>query len=224
MRMKLAAALGLVAILASGAYAADPPSMDEIVKDFQQKGKSFSTVTRVWSQIVSFDIPPGFHGVYEKTTGPNFMLELVPQNETATAWTQMITLTGHRGLAANPNVTPQLLASNIGAGFQKACPETFNAAGLGPMHTTEGTPAQGFSVLSSCGWVKAPGSDRSESALILALAGVHDYYTVQWAERGPSSPQKLELGDPKWRARLMQLNAKLICPIAVANDPAGPGC
>ena len=38
---------------------------------------------------------------------------------------QMITVTGAKGVAANPEVTPEKFAVSMAAGFKKACPETF---------------------------------------------------------------------------------------------------
>ena len=184
-------------------------------------GAGVGSITPVFSQLVRFDIPHGFHGVFERTSGPNYILEMVPEGETVQIWTQMITLTGHQGLASNPNMQPQGFAGSIAGGFKKACPESFAATGLGPFQTGGLQPQEGFAALSSCGSVNG---DHSETALLIAIKGTADYYTVQWAERGPAVSHPMALADPKWVTRLNQLKPIIICSKTPGEAPPYPSC
>ena len=172
------------------------------IRNAHDSGKMVSAITPVYSELVKFEFPSGFHGVTQKTNGKFFIFEMVPLQETAAVWTQMVTLTGYQGLTANPNITPQSFATAIGSGFQKSCPETFGFQPLGPIHTDGAQPHDGFAVVASCGSVNPSAGDHSETALIVGIKGTSDYYTIQWAERGPGSPQKIDLKDPKWLAHL----------------------
>jgi hypothetical protein len=93
--------------------------------------ESVVQISPIFGQLVLFSFPGGFKTVFENSNGSRYIRESVREGETAEQWTEMITVTGAKGLAANPNVTPQLLITQIGAGFKRACPETFSAKGLG---------------------------------------------------------------------------------------------
>lgn len=215
---------GLALLVATAAFAANPPSPEEALRQAQKNGTPMGTVTPVFSQLVRFAVPANFHGVTQATKGNFFILEMVPLGETKERWTQMITLTGIQGMATAPNATPRAVASNIGGGFQKACPETFAAGLLGPLHTGGNEPQEGFALLSSCGSVKAAAGDHSETSLIIAIKGTNDYYTLQWAERGPGQAGKIELKDPKWLSRLSSLGPIVLCPIVPGEKAPYPSC
>jgi hypothetical protein len=63
-----------------------------------------------------------------------------------------------------------------------------------------------------CGRVAGSADKRSETALIIAVRGSADVYTIQWAERGPGA-DKPALDDAKWRDRLSKLNPIMFCAI-----------
>jgi len=132
----------------------------------------------VWSEIVNLSYPVGFHSDYENTRGGHYMIELVPKGETAYQWSQMVT-------------------------------DTFSSQAIGPAKIS-GHDA--YVAWASCGTVKPDGSGprgedtHSESALIVTIHGMNDYYTVQWAERGPVSSQPLVFDSAKWADRLPKLN------------------
>jgi hypothetical protein len=69
-------------------------------------------------------MPSNFAVVFENAKDGNYIREAVLKGETAQAWTQMITVTGAKGLAGNRQVTPESFAVGIAAGFKKACPDT----------------------------------------------------------------------------------------------------
>ena len=178
-------------------------------------------ISPIFSQLVLFAFPKGFKTVFENTNGNRYIRESVLKGETVDQWSQMITVTGARGLAGDPNVTPQAFVSQIGAGFRRACPETFSVKGLGSMKIS-GQDA--FMGVASCGTVAAGGAPHSESALLIGLKGSADYYTIQWAERGPASAQPIAISDQKWADRFRALNPIRLCP-RVPGEPAPyPSC
>jgi hypothetical protein len=69
-----------------------------------------------------------------------------------------------------------------------------------------------FAAVTGCGTVQNGGYAHSEAALIVAIKGLSDYYTIQWAERGPAQPKLAGLDDAKWQERLKKLGPIKICP------------
>jgi len=191
------------------------------VEELREKGYTVTQVSPIFSQLVLFAFPAGFKPAFEKTNGNSYIRESVLDGETVDQWTQMITVTGAKGLATNPNVTPELFVTQIAAGFKRACPETFSAKRMG-MIKVSGQDA--FAGVASCGTVLTSITPRSETALLIAIRGSADYYTIQWAERGPASGQVLYLGDPKWADRFRKLGPIKVCPIVPGEAPPYPSC
>jgi hypothetical protein len=133
----------------------------------------------------------------------------------------MITVTGAKGLAANPRVTAQSFVEQIAGGFKNACPDTFSAKGLGALKIT-GRDA--FMALASCGTVSSDGSAHSESALLIGIKGTADYYTIQWAERGAASARPMTLDEAMWKDRFNKLSPIKLCPIKPGEAPPYPSC
>src|SRR5689334_19110931 len=96
-----------------------------------QQAKPVVAVTPVYSQLVMYAYPAGFKPAFSKDSGEYYIQESVPAGETVEKWSQMVTLTGNKGLAMNPAATPQSFAERIASSFQRACPQTFAAQSLG---------------------------------------------------------------------------------------------
>ena len=189
----------LGALVASAASAQGPPPA------------SFRVISPIFGQLVTFSMPASFVVVAENSTGPNYIREAVLKGETVNRWTQMITVTGAKGLVgspkANPDATPETFAGSIVGGFRSACPESFAAQGFGP---TKLGDQDAYVAVASCGSV---GTDRhGEIALVVAVKGRADYYTLQWAERTPAGG-KPAIDEAKWLDRLRQLQPIRFCPI-----------
>jgi hypothetical protein len=188
--------------------------------DLAKQGQSITTVTPVYSQLVMFSFPPGFKPAFAKDSGPNYVQEYVLEGESVEKWTQMVTLTGAKGLAANQAATPQRVVESIASGFQRACPSSFAVL---PFGTLKVSGHDAFVALFGCGSVTI-GPARSEVAMVLAVKGAADYYTVQWAERAAPSSQRPTLDGEKWIGRLKVLNPIKVCD-RVPNEPAPyPSC
>jgi hypothetical protein len=207
------AALG--ALLASSAAAQSPaPS-------------AFTVISPIFGQLVTFSLPISFVTVFENTNGPNYIREAVLKGETAKSWTQMITVTGVKGAAGNANgaagnakVSPEIFAGSMVGGFKSACPETFAAQGFGP---TKFGDQDAYVAVASCGRVESSADKHSEVALIVTVKGSTDYYTLQWAERGPAAG-RTAIDEAKWLARLRQLQPIRLCPIVPGETAPYPSC
>lgn len=185
-----------------------------------QAPAAFTVISPIFGQLVAFSMPAGFVAVAENTNGPNYIREAVLKGETADRWTQMITVTGARGLAGNPNVSPESFAGSIANGFRSACPDTFVAKGFGP---TKFGDQDAYVAVASCGRVESSADKHSEIALIVAVKGSSDYYTLQWAERAPGSGKSV-IDEAKWQARLRQLLPIRVCPIMPGERAPYPSC
>ena len=201
MRLRLLTAL-LPGLLAAPVLAADAPAR---------------AVTTVFDQRISYSLPAGFVPAYAQQAGDQYIQEAVPRGESVEAWTQMITLTGARGLATRPGVTPGRVADRIAGGFRRVCPQTYDAIGLGQTHIG---PHPAFVVLVRCGSV--PGAKpHSETLLLTVIQGRQDIYTLQWAERGPASTEPYTVDRDTWNTRLRALAPMRLCPPpARKDDPA----
>ena len=182
---------------------------------------SFTVISPIYGQLVRFSMPSAFVPAYENVNGPSYIREAVLKGETAKAWTQMITVTGAKGIAGNPQVTPEKFAVSMAAGFKKACPDTFAVKPFGAVKFGE---QDGFVAVVGCGRVETSADKHGETALIVAVKGSADYYTIQWAERAPSAADKPAIDDAKWQERLSKLKPIRFCPIVPGEAAPYPSC
>ena len=191
------------------------------VNEARDGGRPVQMISPIFSQLVLLSLPKGFRTASEDTKGNNYVREAVLQGETLERWSQMITVTGAKGLAGNPNVSAKSFVEGIASGFKRACPDTFATKGIGTLKISE---QDAFIALASCGTVMAGPTKQSESALLLGIKGSADYYTIQWAERGPTSSQPLVLDEAKWQDRFKKLNPIKICPVVPGEAAPYPSC
>jgi hypothetical protein len=217
---KIVLTVALTAAMCSTVLAEDGKTKFDI-NELRKKGYSVNTVTPIFGQLLMFSFPQGFKFSYEDAKNVQYIQESVLEGETVNKWSQMISVTGTKGLAANSNVTPQELAGRIATGFKRACPDTFSAKGLGSLKIS-GQDA--FVAWVGCGVAQPAGGQHSESALVLALKGGENYYTIQWAERGPASNTPIVFDEAKWTSRFKQLNPIEICALIPAEPAPYPSC
>jgi hypothetical protein len=198
--------------------------MTQSVEGYRAKGASITWIAPVFSQLVSTSMPKGFNAVpvYEATLpGPRYMRENVLEGENENEWTQMITITGAKDLASNPDLTPQKFVERMAAGYKRACPDTFSAAKV-PLGNVSGYEA--FGAVVSCGKSPLTQGRTSESAMIIGVKGERDYYTVQWAERSAASATPIEIDAAKWMQRLSGIGPIKICAIVPGEAAPYPSC
>ena len=70
----------------------------------------------------------------------------------------------------------------------------------------------------------ASGGAHSESALLVAIKGTADSYTIQWAERGPASARPMTFDDAMWKERFNKLGPIKLCPIKPGEAAPYPSC
>ena len=194
MSRPLLLAAALLFAICSDARAEDP---SKEIDALRAQGYAVRAITPVFSQLVMLSVPKGFKPAFEKTVGDSYIQESVPEGQTAEEWSQMITLTGAKGLVANAKASPLGLFEVIAATFKRGCPETFSAVGLGTL-VISGYDA--YAGVAACGSVEFHGSKQSQAALIIAIKGSDDYYTVRWADR--TGPSDQEIGRASCRERV----------------------
>jgi len=183
-----------------------------------QKGDAIRTVTPVFGQLVAFTLPKGFVPAFEDAKDGNYIQESVLAGENVNKWSQMITLTGGKGLVSNSDLTPARFAGMLADGFKRACPDSYSTLGPGSIKLSD----PGFvAVVASCGVANAP---HSESTLIIVMKGKSDYYTLQWSERGAPSQTPIKLDQAKWQDRLKKLAPIKLCPIIPGEKEPYPSC
>ncbi len=182
---------------------------------------SVRSIAPVFGQLISFPLPKGFVPVFEDTKPSFYIWEAVLTGETFEKWTQMITMTGMKNLVSNPKVNQEAIVANIASGFQKSCPTTFTA---GKLESSKFLPNDVFAAVLSCGISNPQGPQHSETALIIAVKGDKNYYTIQWAERSTASPVKVAIDDEKWSKRLSQLSPVNLCPYTPGDKAPFVNC
>ena len=172
-----------------------------------------TATARVYDRIAAFALPEGFVGAYENEGGGSYLLEFVPQGESVEGWSEMITLSGAKGLAVQMPA-PLDVAAAIGAGFRESCPESYRGSDEGVQQVAGGDAAH--LVLFSCG---AAGAE-TESALILVVISGEDVFTLQWAERGAAVPPDPDI----WLPRFDTVLSLRLCPVIEGEEPPYPSC
>jgi len=189
--------------------------------DDDEAPAGFTAISPIFGQLVAFTQPSGFVPAFEQPSATQYIREVVPKGETVENWTQMVTVTGYKGLAADPEASPEAFASAIVDGFKSTCPQTFATAVLSK-EQIDGHDA--YAVVASCGSVGAEGDAHSETTLIVTIEGAQDYYTIQWAERTEAAAEPLDIDDGTWRDRFEQLSPIRLCPIVPGEKAPYPSC
>jgi hypothetical protein len=182
---------------------------------------SLTVISPVFGQLVRFSMPSKFVTASENTEENFYSREAVPQGETVNAWTQMITVTGSKGMATVANFSPQKLTASVALGFKKACPETFALKDLGE---TKFGDQDAYLAVASCGEVTSSADRHGETALIVAVKGTSDAYTVQWAERTPRASPPPSINEVMWQGRLRELMPIRLCAIVPGEAAPYPSC
>jgi len=191
------------------------------VETFRDQGYTVKTITPIFSQLLMLSYPKGFVPAFEGGRNGQYVQESVLEGETINKWSQMITITGAKGLSAIQKVTPALFAVSMAGGFKGACPTSYSALSLGEVKFGGN---DGFAAVLSCGTSTFGGSAHSESMLLVVIKGDNDYYTIQWAERGEASATPIKLDNATWSKRLQKLMPIKLCPIVPGEKPPYPSC
>jgi hypothetical protein len=191
------------------------------IEDLRAQGFSVKSISPIFGQLVMFSFPKDFNTVFEETKGIHYIRESVLLGETYNKWSQMITVTGVKGVASIPNQTPEIFATGIADRFNKHCPSSFKGNSLGNFKLES---YDAFAAVVSCGLASPSEEQYSESALIIVVKGDSDYYTIQWAERSFPSTTPIIFDKDKWIDRYKKLAPIKLCPIVSGEAAPYPSC
>ncbi len=180
----------------------------------------------IFGQVMSF--PLAFDPVadYEFQSPDGFFItEWVPEGETVDVWTQMQTVTGHRGVGQGlgPDDAARMgesIAVHFLDGYRGACAVEVDALPL-PLLSDQGARAS-FAAYMGCAHVAD--TNQSEEMVILVMVGAQDSYTLQWAERGPAREEFDRSAFGRWRPRIDSLASGHLCNPAAGEEPPYPSC
>lgn len=193
----------------------------EKVEEKRAQGSTVMTITQIFGQILANGLPQGFVPVFENVKPGFYIQEFVLKGETATNWSQMITVAGSKGLSSLPNLTPEKYASTIAAGFKNVCPNTFSTASFGAVKV-DGYDA--FKAIAGCGEVPTSAGKVSEMLVMVTIKGEADYYSIQWSERGFPSSSPLTIDKSMWDERVTKLMPVKLCAIVPGEQKPYPSC
>tara|TARA_Y100001934_G_scaffold276773_2_gene374054 strand:- start:291 stop:824 length:534 start_codon:yes stop_codon:yes gene_type:complete len=123
------------------------------------------------SEEIYFDLPPGFEKVFEDGDESFFIHEWVPQGETASDWSQMLTLT----VQDLRNLDPVTFFNHMADGWEEDCPE------YGGMLLHEGLE-NNYPV--AVWFLKCPNNsmtNKPEFTYVKGISGNDNFYTIQMA-------------------------------------------
>jgi hypothetical protein len=209
--MKHLQALGLCASLlfASSGFAASSSDVAAGVDG----GKSFS-------QVVVHPMPAHFKLAHAEHADGHYLEQSIIEGENADNWTQMITVSGSKGLARDSWSTPKAFAAALVQLYTERCAGALRVSDRGDLTVSN---HDAHAVVLGCEPVNKPGS-HSESALYVIIRSDKDFYTLQWAERDAPPPSTMLLDDSKWTERLVTLTPTTLCPIVPGDTDPTAGC
>ena len=177
--------------------------------------KSAKTAMSLYGSAVQFAVPRGFIPILINRSPTMFMAEYVPDGESGSSWTQMLTVTALNGGAAVPLTLQQLAAMQ--SDFSKVCRD---ALSLDLGSRPKLGDAEAHVVAAGCPSLETAGAVRGEQAFIVVLRDTRNIYSVQFARRGPAWPAGKPPVDPgKADAELAKVG-----PILVCTGPETAGC
>jgi hypothetical protein len=186
------------------------------------QAETATIIAPVFAQLVTAPLPDGFVPAYEDAHDTGYINEAVPEGESVENWSQLITLTGAKGLALGDEaVDANGFAEFLAESYHQACPDSFSAAAL-DVDAVPGVQDL-FAGYLSCG--TSSGGAQSESMVFVVLVGAEDIYTLQWAEHGPASAAPIDFPGGVWTDRLAVLQARAkVCDIVPGEQPPYPSC
>lgn len=156
---------------------------------------------QVYSRTIAVELPRPFVAAFKQASpGGGFIMEYVPDGETLTAWTQMITVTGSYGIGS-ANVDDAALASYVFG--RSTCP--------GKLYRDLGPVPAPTSVRQRVVVIGCDGPDGSgERAAIAFLRDADHVWTVQFAQRAAPGGRVKLFDIEQAIARLATLNIRAI--------------
>lgn len=178
-----------------------------------------TTAVPVFGEVVRFQTPQGFKTASETKEAEYYAFSLVPKAENAKTWSEMVSVTGTKGLAKH--VTAPAFASVTQTTTKARCPTSYAFLDLGAL-TIDGYPASAS--VHGCGSSKSDTGNEKDVSLIIAIQGKEDLLTVQWSIRGPAEKAPPQLDPAVWTSRLKALGPIKICRRVPGEKPPFVSC
>ena len=210
------AAVSLLAL--TSAFAQAPAPSLARLDLVPRQGTSEAAIQPIFSQIVLFAMPDGFHALPPILRKGHYVQQSVPTHESAARWTQMITVTGDEALAFSGRTYPQKMVDDFVARTKRTCPDSFGAAPLPNVFVGSYDTAV---AVAGCG---SAAGGQSETTMQMVVKGGMDVYTFEWAVRGPASRGPLKIDPSDWTARLLRLAPVRVCAVVANEQPPYPSC
>lgn len=184
-------------------------TMTDKIEELRGQGYSVTSITPVFSQIVSFAMPSGFVGISENTQDGVYMRESILKGQTLSNWTQMLTLAGFKDFAKNSQLD---LVTFSNAYIRQMVNKCGPSSMGGKVADIKIGAYDGLISFMAC--AKATYSDKSysEETLFLSIKGDSDYYVILLAERGEPTESTPTFDQPKWINKFNQIKPIKLCP------------
>lgn len=177
----------LLATLQDGAWAADVQVSDKSAM-LPEDVKSISGILPIFSERIVMGLPAGWKIAYEKPSSTHYIIEFIPKEQTLTAWQEMLTVQGHKGVAKMPGDHTRGILFFLSNQIETACGKGFIVRLL------ENTVVDGHAASQAViGCANLPQDHPSgirkgegEVAYYLAIKGIEDVYVIHRSIRRPA--------------------------------------
>jgi hypothetical protein len=177
----------LIATLYASALLADTGDWRKIeLQDIPDSVERVSVSAPVFGQVVHFPVSKYWKAAHEQATTGEYILELIPQDETLDTWTEMLSLHGYRGKGKADPVIPEAMMVMMAMRLVQVC------AGrqiIVPLGERQVDAHDAYAAIMGCGSVVGGDpevrSDQGEVAYYLVIKGAEDLYMLQSAVRRP---------------------------------------
>jgi hypothetical protein len=194
-----------------------PEPMSKLMEKFLATQQTRG-VAKIFSQQVAYMIPRGYRAYADGEDGDFYIVQLGPDGEDTSNWSQSIQIVGYRGLGGVPELTAQAMAQTLSTPGEGVCKDNWVSADLGPL-TIDSYPAHGIMV--GCATSAKPEDAKGtvangQQAVILVIRALYDIYTVQISFRGqPFDKAKMPVNEAAARTLLARLQPVAICAISL---------
>lgn len=177
------------------------------------------TAVLVFDSIVSLRIPAGFKVASEIKEADYYALSLIPQAESAETWTEMVSVTGNKGLGKT--LAPSAFTSVTQTTFKTRCPASYAFLSLGEL-SVDGRPTSAS--VHGCGSAKADKGDQKDISLNIVFRDKDNMLSVQWSVRGAAENAPPQLDRNVWASRIKALEPIKVCPRVPGEKAPFPSC
>ncbi|MBT9610553.1 MAG: hypothetical protein IV110_10970 [Aquabacterium sp.] len=219
--MKISQKLSAVTLTLFAATAIAADEMSSMIERARSSGAIITSITPIFNQLLSYRIPAGFKAASEKVDGDQYqkMLTISSEIEPFQPPSQLISISGSRGLTAIPGLNSDKYV-NVLAGVSKGiCLGLFNVYPLHKMMISYRYEASASVIACSRGK-----DGRYSESLVIAIRGERDYYTIIWEEKSTPSNTLTTFDKEKWLEKFLTLSPIKLCAIVPGERSPYASC